>query len=177
MGLRPAKSAVVGRHFLCRNRQRELAVYRVGVDVGRRSVILYLSYEEVQALRQGARSFLRDEGSGSCAVAAPPTARAEVSALEERLVGDLDVETLAEQRSLASAMAPIVECLRIEMETAVGETHPAHEGAVAAYFEYAHSLSVLARLREIGGEMEALIEVVTGKPADAATASSFQFPD
>jgi hypothetical protein len=140
-------------------------------------VILYLSYEEVQALRQGARSFLREEGAGACAVAAPPTARAEVGALEERLVGDLDVNTLAQQRSLASAVSAIVECLRIEMETAVGETHPAHEGAVAAYFEYAHCLSVLARLREMGGEMEALIEVVTGKPADAEIAASFPFED
>ena len=140
-------------------------------------MILYLSYEEVQALRQGARSFLREEGSGACAVAAPPTARAEVSALEERLVGDLDVDTLAQQRSLASALSAIVECLRIEMETAVGETHPAHEGAVAAYFEYAHSLSVLARLREIGSEMEAMIELVTGSPANADTATSFHFPD
>jgi hypothetical protein len=145
--------------------------------VGRLSVILYLSYEEVQALRQGALSFLRDEGSGACAVAAPPAARAEVSAFEERLVGDLDVNTLAQQRSIASAVSAIVECLRIEMETAVGETHPAHEGAVAAYFEYAHSLSVLARLREIGGEMEALIELVTGRPADAESASTFQFSD
>lgn len=140
-------------------------------------MILYLSYEEVQALRQGARSFLREEGTGPCAVAAPPTARAEVSALEERLVGDLDVHTLAQQRSLASALSAIVECLRIEMETTVGETHPAHEGAVAAYFEYAHALSVLSRLRDMGSEMEALIEVVTGRPADAASAASFQFPD
>lgn len=140
-------------------------------------MILYLSYEEVQALRQGARSFLAEGGSGPCAVAAPPSARAEVSALEERLVGDLDIVTLAQQRALASALAAVVECLRIEMETAVGETHPAHEGAVAAYFDYAHALSVLARLREMGSEMEALIEVVTGRPADAAVASSFHFPD
>jgi hypothetical protein len=140
-------------------------------------VILYLSYEEVQALRQGARSFLREEGGGPCAVAAPPTARAEVSALEEKLVGDLDVNTLGQQRALTSAVSTIVECLRIEMETAVGETHPAHEGAVAAYFEYAHCLSVLSRLREIGNEMEALIEVLTGKPADTETATNFHFPD
>ena len=140
-------------------------------------MILYLSYEEVQALRQGARSFLRDEGNGPCAVAAPPAARAEVGALEERLVGDLDVNTLAQQRSLASALSAIVECLRIEMETAVGETHPAHEGAVAAYFEYAHALSVLSRLRGMGGEMEAMIEIMTGRPADAASASNVQFPD
>jgi hypothetical protein len=140
-------------------------------------VILYLSYEEVQALRQGARSFLRDEGVGQCAVAAPPAARAEVGALEERLVGDVDVITLAQQRSIASAISTIVECLRMEMETLVGETHPAHEGAVAAYFDYAHALSVLSRLREMGSEMEALIEVMTGRPADALAAASFQFTD
>jgi hypothetical protein len=140
-------------------------------------VILYLSYEEVQALRQGARSFLSEGAGGPCAVAAPPGARAEVAALEERLVGDLDVATLAQQRVVATAVSAIVECLRIEMETAVGETHPAHEGAVAAYFDYAHALSVLSRLREMGSEMEALIEVVTGRPADAAAAASFQFPD
>ncbi|MSR35664.1 MAG: hypothetical protein EXR95_03320 [Gemmatimonadetes bacterium] len=140
-------------------------------------MILYLSYEEVQALRQGARSFLRDEGEGSCAVAAPPPARAEVGALEERLVGDLDVNTLAQQRAIASAVAAIVECLRIEMETMVGDTHPAHEGAVAAYFDYAHVLSVLSRLREIGSEMEALIEVMTGRQADPLAANGFQFPD
>lgn len=140
-------------------------------------MILYLSYEEVQALRLGARNFLRDEGAGACAVAAPPAARAEVSALEEQLVGDLEVETLAQQRSLASAISAITECLRVEMETAVGETHPAHEGAVAAYFEYAHTLSVLSRLREMGKEMEAMIEVMTGRSADVAAAATFQFPD
>ena len=110
-------------------------------------------------------------------MAAPPAARAEVGALEERLVGDLSVDTLAEQRALASAVSAIVECLRVEMETLVGETHPAHEGAVAAYFDYAHSLSVLQRLREIGGEMEAMIEVMTGRPADVGAATGFHFPD
>jgi hypothetical protein len=140
-------------------------------------VILYVSYEEVRALRQGARSFLREDPLGGCVVAAPPAARAEVSALEEKLVGDIGVETLTQQRSLASAVSHVVECLRIEMETLVAETHPAHEGAVAAYFDYAHALSVLQRLREIGHEMEAMIEVVTGKPADAESAGSFHFPD
>ena len=140
-------------------------------------MILYISYEEGRALQQGARSFLRDETQGVCAVAAPPAARAEVSALEERLVGDLGVDTLAEQRALALAVSSIVECLRVEMEALVGETHPAHEGAVAAYFAYAHSLSVLQRLREIGGEMEAMIEVMTGEPADVVAAATFHFPD
>ena len=140
-------------------------------------MVLYISYEEVQAIRLGARSFLGDETHGVCAVATPPAARAEVSALVERLVGDLDVDTLAEQRALALALSSIVECLRVEMEALVGETHPAHEGAVGAYFDYAHSLSVLQRLREMGSEMEAMIEVMTGSPVDGVAEASFHFPD
>lgn len=140
-------------------------------------MILYINYEEVRALQLGARSFLRDEGHGACAVAAPPAARAEVGALEERLVGDLEVDTLAQQQALVSALSAIVECLRVEMETLVGETHPAHEGAVAAYFDYAHVLSVLSRLREMGSEMAAMIEVMTGGPVDAVTAATFHFSD
>ena len=140
-------------------------------------MILYINYEEVQALRSGARSFLGDETLGICAVAAPPAARVEIAALEKRLVGDLDIDTLAEQRALVLALSSIVECLRVEMETLVGDTHPAHEGAVAAYFDYAHSLSVLRRLREMGREMEAMIEVMTGLPVDGVAEASFHFPD
>ena len=142
-------------------------------------MILYMSYEEVRALRQGARSSLRDEPQGRCAVAAPPAARAraEVGALEEWLVGDLSVETLVQQRALSGALGAIVECLRIEMEVLVAATHRAHEGAVAAYFDYAHVLSVLGRLRERRNEMEAMIEVVTGRSAEGQTATTFQFPD
>ena len=141
-------------------------------------MVLYISYEEVRAVRLGARSVLGDETHGMCAVAAPPpAARAEISALQERLVGDLDVDTLAEQRALVLALSSIVECLRVEMETLVGETHPAHEGAVAAYFDYAHSLSVLQRLQDMGSEMEAMIEVLTGSPVDGVAEASFHFPD
>jgi len=137
-------------------------------------MILYINYEEVRALQLGARSFLGDDTHGMCAVAAAP---AEASALEERLAGDLDVDTLADQRALVLALSPIVECLRVEMETLVGDTHPAHESAVAAYFDYAHSLSVLQRLREMGSEMEAMIEVMTDLPVDGVAEASFHFPN
>lgn len=140
-------------------------------------MILYVNYEEAQALRQGVRSFLREDGIGPCAVAAPPQARAEVAALEPRLVGDLEVETLSDLRSLESAVTHLVDCLRLEMDALVGETHPAHEGAVAAYFDYAHALSVLQRLREMGSEMEAMIEVMTGRPADLASSTGLRFAD
>ena len=140
-------------------------------------MILYISYEEVQAIRFGVHSFLSDNAEGGCAVAAPPAARAEVKALEERLGGDLGVDTLAEQRALVLALSSIVGCLRVGMDTVVGETHPAHEGAVAAYFDYAHCLSVPQRLFEMGSEMEAMIEVTTGQPVDGVAAASFHFPN
>ena len=63
------------------------------------------------------------------------------------------------------------------MDTVVGETHPAHEGAVAAYFDYAHCLSVLQRLFEMGSKMEVMIEVTTGQPVDGVAAASFHFPN
>ena len=134
-------------------------------------------FRSVQALRHGVRSFLGEEGEGQCAVAAPPVARAEVAAFEERLVGDLEIETLAELRSVEAAVAHVVDCLRLEMDTVVGETHPAHEGAVAAYFDYAHSLSVLQRLRETGSEMEAMIEVMTGRAVDVASSRGVRLAD
>ena len=56
-------------------------------------------------------------------------------------------------------------------------THPADEGAVVAYFDFAHALSVQSRLAEVGREMEALIELVTGGPATDRLASEFVFPD
>jgi lipoate synthase len=82
-----------------------------------------------------------------------------------------------DHRALVSALSSIVECLRVEVETLVCETHPVHEGAVAAHFDYAHSLSVLQRLQEMGSEVEAMIEVVTGLSVDGVVAASFHFPD
>ena len=42
-------------------------------------MILYINYEEVQALRSGARSLLGDETFGMCAVAPPPPPLAQSS--------------------------------------------------------------------------------------------------
>lgn len=141
-------------------------------------MILYCNYEELRALRHGARAVLGDEvGETYAPVAAPPQARAEVEALVPRLAGDMGIRTLSEQRGVRSGVAFIVECLRSEMEAMVVNTHPAAEGAVAAYFDFAHALAVRDRLDEMGQEMEALIEVVTGSPADDASARTFVFPD
>jgi hypothetical protein len=48
---------------------------------------------------------------------------------------------------------------------------------VAAYFDFAHALTVSNRVQEMAGEMEALIELVTGEPPDPRAARSFRFPD
>jgi hypothetical protein len=62
------------------------------------------------------------------------------------------------------------------MDLFIITSHPADETAVASYFLYAHALTVLARVTEMGQEMEALIEVVTGAPATPEVAATFLFP-
>lgn len=140
-------------------------------------MILECNYEELRALKEGARAFLGSGVGESCAVAAPPAERARVEALLPRLDGSLVVHTLAEQRTVEAAVDAIVACLRAEMEAMVTSSHPAAEGAVAAYFDFAHTLSVQSRIRDVGAEMRAMIELVTGEPATDEIAASFVFPD
>lgn len=139
-------------------------------------MILHCNYEELGALREGARVLLGRSRGGGSPVAAPPEGRAEVEALLPRLTGDLTIETLAEQRRVARAVATIVERLKEEMDLFIILAHPADESAVAAYFLYGHALAVLARVTEMGQEMEALIEVVTGAPPTPETTRTFLFP-
>jgi hypothetical protein len=140
-------------------------------------VILYVNYEELTALRSGARALLETEDAGEGSVLAPTEERARVEAVVPLLAGDISVSTLDELRTVEKAVLAIVECLRVEMDTTVLETHAAHEGAVAAYFDYAHGLTVVHRLGELASEMAALIELVTGAPPTRETSRSFLFPD
>lgn len=140
-------------------------------------MILDFNYEELKALKEGARVFLEDGSGEACAVAAPPARRARVEALVPRLDEPITIRTLMEQRALLDAVDVIVACLRAEMEMLVTASHPASEGAVAAYFDFAHALTVQRRVEDAGTEMRALIEVVTGAPATDETAESFVFPD
>ena len=110
-------------------------------------------------------------------IAAPPEERERVAAVLPHLDGDFSVTTLAAQRSLLHGIAVIVEILRVEMESLVAANHPAHEVAVSAYFDFAHAFSVQARLYDVGLEMEALIELVTGGPVTESLARDFAFPD
>jgi hypothetical protein len=139
-------------------------------------MILTCSFEEIGALRHGASSLLGERSRGQPPVAAPPRGREEVEALLPRLSGDLAIETLAEQRRVLKAVSTILAHLKEELDLWVMSTHPADESAVAAYFSYAHALAVLVRLSEMGQEMEALIEVVTGAPATPEVAATFLFP-
>ena len=140
-------------------------------------MILQCTFEELRALREGARTFLGGDAPTTAAVAAPPSERVAVEKLLSRLTGDLSISTLAEQRRVEDGVEAVVETLRIEMEALVLSTHAGDEGAVSAYFDFAHSLSVLGRIQELGGEMEAMIELMTGAPATPEIAADFQFPD
>jgi|TARA_B110000116_G_scaffold172491_1_gene149124 hypothetical protein len=140
-------------------------------------VILHFNYEELTALRSGARVFLEREEPSRGAVLASAAERDRVEALLLRLDGDISFSTLAEVRSVEATVGVIVECLRIEMDSLVVTTHAADEEAIAAYFDFAHGFSVAHRLGEIALEMEALIEIVSGTSPTAEAVTSFQFPD
>lgn len=142
-------------------------------------MILRVNYEEIQALRAGAKSFLAhaDSASHRGGVLAPTESRARVEALVHRLQGDLSLGTLDELRKVQTGVAAIMESLRVELESAVLATHPADEAAVAAYFDFAHGLSVASRLRDMAEEMEAMIELVCGEAPSLEAARTFRFPD
>ena len=140
-------------------------------------MIVHCNFEELSALKAGARHILDVYAPEQGLVAAPPEERERVAALLPRLSGDLSILTFAEQRALCGAVRAIVEILREEMETTITTAPPAHEGAVAAYFDFAHAFSVLSRLEDLGQEMRALIEVVTEGPVTDALAREFVFPD
>ncbi len=139
-------------------------------------MILTCNYEELTAVRFGARAFLEEQPS-SGRIAAPSATRVAVEALVDRLRGDLSLSTLADQAEVETALRAVVKHLRAEMYLRVLATHPAAEVSVAAYFDFAHALSVLGRVEEIGEEMSALIEVMTGASPDEETVRSFVFPD
>jgi hypothetical protein len=138
-------------------------------------VILDCNFEELQALTTGAELLLGFGHGGS--VAAPSEALAPVAQLQPRLSGALQIETFSDQQLVRRAVATICQRLHQRMDQMVLEYHPAHEEAVALYFDYAHAYSVLRRLDEMGTEMSAMIELITGAPVDSQSASSVTFPD
>jgi hypothetical protein len=141
-------------------------------------VILNCNFEELRALDAGAELLLEGSGdSASGAVAAPAEAIVHVSLLQPRLTSSLSIGTLAEQRWIRQAVAAICQNLHDRLEEKVLEFHPAHEEAVALYFDYAHAYGVLRRLDQMGTEMEGMVELITGEPPTEASARSVTFPD
>ena len=140
-------------------------------------MILHCTFEELTALNAGAVRVLADPDNAGVVVAAPPQIVADLEALTPRLTGDLSVSTLSEQRSIARAAAYLLSDLKQRMDATIVAEHPASEATVQAYFEYAHVLSFEDRLRRIGDEMAALIELMTGAPPTEETARSVAFPD
>ncbi len=140
-------------------------------------MILYCTFEELSALSAGGERVLAEAGSGNGIVAAPPEVLADVESLLPRLNGDLSVTTLAEQQRIARAVTFIVAELKQRMDAMVLDMHPADEYTVQAYFEYAHALTVQDRVVRIGAEMQALISLLTGAPANSQTAQNFTIPD
>lgn len=141
-------------------------------------MILHFNFEEIQALKTGARQYLGAVGEyPASAVLAPSEGRAHVEALLPRLSGDLSFSTLAELRVVQHAVSELVESLRAQMESRVLATHAADEDAVSAYFDFARALTVSGRIAEIAAEMEAMIELVTGEAPSEEAARTFRFPD
>jgi hypothetical protein len=140
-------------------------------------VILHLNFEEIRALRAGGRALLEGAAESPSAVLAPAESLSVLEAFLPTLDGDLSLSTLDEVRRAERAVGAILEHFFVEMESAVVATHAADEQAVAAYFDWAHALTVSTRLGEMASEMEAVIELVTGEEPNEDAGRTFRFPD
>jgi hypothetical protein len=139
------------------------------------AMIFHCSFEELNALIAGIERMLADAERGG--VAAPPEVLPDINALAPRLTGDLDIESLAEQQSIERAIESVLAAAREYVDQMVLEQHPAAESAVQAYFDFAHILTLYDRVRLIGFEMRALIELMTGEPPSAKSAGSVHFEE
>lgn len=127
-------------------------------------MILRCNYEELRALASAGEAVVASAGR-------PGAARVEQ--LLPRLTGDVSIDTLDDQRRVRAAVSSIVDDLRGRMDTQIIEHGPANEDAVTLYFDYGYSRSVLHRLDEMGGEMEALADLLTGGHPELAGAITF----
>jgi len=138
-------------------------------------MIVHCTFEELNALNAGIERIRADADRGG--VAAPPEVWPDIDALAPRLTGDFDVDSLADQQSVERALEFILAAAREYVDEMVLEQHPAAETAVQAYFEFANILTVHDRIRLIGFEMRALIELMTGEPPSETTAGSVHFEE
>jgi predicted nucleic acid-binding protein len=141
------------------------------------SVILYLSFEELTALSAEAERVLDASAAAGHGIAAPPRLLAEVEQFAQLLTGDVGVSTLEQQRSIRRVVDHLLDGCRFRMDALILDQHPAAEGAVAAYFDYAHVLSASSRIDRLGTEMEVLLQVMTGEDPDSEAGRRFSFPE
>lgn len=139
-------------------------------------MILYLTFEEISALGSSAELVLASAGQAGV-VAAPPQFTAELEQFAGTLTGDISIDSLEQQRRIARIVDHLLAVTRARMDQAVLEQHAAAEEAVAAYFAYAHVLTVSRRLRVIGEQMSAIIDVITGDGPDSEQGRRFSFPE
>ena len=140
-------------------------------------MILRCNFEEISATTFGARAYLGERMGADSPVAAPTATRCAVESLLSQFTGDLSITTLREQQEIQTALEAVVEFLRAGVDERVLATHAAAEEAVSAYFDFAHTLSVLGRVRTMGAEMRALIELMTGSSEIEEAHLDFAFPD
>jgi hypothetical protein len=138
-------------------------------------VILHCNFEELRALSSASELIVADSYGRGGGVAAPAEALVMVEHLLPRLTGDVSIETLDDQRRVQKAVDFICGDLHRRLDDKIIETHPANEEAVALYFDYGHSRTVLYRLEQMGAEMEAIIDLISG--TNPAAASTVTFPD
>ena len=139
-------------------------------------MILYLNFEELAALSATAREVLAAGASGH-GVIAPPRIDAEVEQFADSLSGDIGVHSLAEQQRTLRVVRHLLQHCRITMEREILDEHHAAEVAVAAYFTFAHMLTVERRVVVMGEEMANLVRLMTGEDPDSDTGRRFSFPD
>ncbi len=124
-------------------------------------MLVQCTFEELSALTAGAEATLEAAALGG-GVAAPPREVADVEALLARTDGDLELETLAELRSVERAVDLILAYLRERVDATILEQYVGAEDAVTAYFDFAHVLTFRERVRRAGEEMDAVRELMNG---------------
>lgn len=137
-------------------------------------MILQVSYEEVTAMNSAAERVL--SSTGGVAVLAPPEVMEELEA-RLPLPGDVSVSTLAQQERLEAAVEYVLDHLKRRMDAIITDQYVGSDDSVNAYFDYAYVLTVRKRLADVGREMRAMIEVMTGEPPTKESAEAIGFPD
>lgn len=121
-------------------------------------MILHCNFEELRALESASEAILADRHP----VAGAPDGTAMVEQLLPRLNADFSIDTLLDQRRVAAAVRFVCGDLQRRLDERIIESSPADEDAVALYFDYGHSRTVLHRLELMGAEMEAIADLIGG---------------